>query len=236
MKEAIHITTETINLRMKWYRNIIVGGIGIVLITMVWAIVLMSWRFLLGWLLLLPLCGAFLYIDCRLTNKWQERILEMWIQGTLDLNMFCDTMSQVRMFPKRMLQGMMNTLPIHPDPVISKNMNPDIRRSLSLTLQTLNACQNDRTIFASLAFTLALFSLAMAVILKSWIYLVGLSLTPLVIGVSMGFRTIRLKPLREHLTGFKGEKTGEFEKFIESAVHLDWGCIPKKKKAQLLST
>jgi hypothetical protein len=171
-----------------------------------------------------------------MVNKWQERILQMWVQGDLDLSIFYNSMSTIRMFPQRMFQGMLKTLPINPDPVASRNMSQDVRRSLAFTLQTLNRCQNDRTIFTSLSYTLSLFSVAMTVILKSWIPLLGLFLALLVMGASHWFRMIRLERLRNHLIEVKREKIDEFNNFIESAVHLDWSCIPKKKKVQFLST
>jgi len=134
-----------------------------------------------------------------------------------------------------MFQGMLKTLPINPDSVASINMSQDIRRSLAFTLQILNHCQNDRTIFTSLAYTLALLSVAMTVILKSWILLLGLLLAPLIIGLNIWFRTMRLRQLKDQLMGVKRDKIEEFNNFIESAVHLDWGSIPKKKKERLLS-
>lgn len=171
-----------------------------------------------------------------LVNQWQEEMLKRWIDGQLDLGVFYNAMANVRMFPQRMFQGMLKMLPIYPNPDASRNMSQDILRFLALILQTLNRCQNDRTIFTSVSFTLALLSVAMTIILKSWTPLLGLFLALLAIIVHIWFRTVRLKRLRNHFIEVKRNKNEEFNNFIQFAVYMDWGCIPKKKKVQLLST
>ena len=106
-KEAMRLTTHTIETRTARFRNTVIAIVVVGLISMASAGVLMSWLPLLGFLLLVPLCGTFLYLDMRLVSDWQKRILEMWLQESLDLGIFSNAMVTIRSLPSHTLHGML---------------------------------------------------------------------------------------------------------------------------------
>ena len=111
MREAYEATTRTLNSRIKRYKILIIS-IGVaVLGSIIWAIVWRSWSPLLGFVIIIPLCGLFFSGDAMLVNKWQVQILDLWTHDELDIGLFIDTISQVKMFPKDTLQSMLRTLP-----------------------------------------------------------------------------------------------------------------------------
>jgi hypothetical protein len=75
------------------------------------ALVLRRWSPLLGFFLLVPICGGFLYFDARHVCRWQMSILEMWQDGSLNLADFTETIGSFRYLPTAPLQSMLASLP-----------------------------------------------------------------------------------------------------------------------------
>ena len=234
-KEAMSLTTQAIEKRVKWFRNLIISVVAVALTSLILALIQLSWQPLMGLILFVPLCGVFLYLDSHLVNHWQERILQMWVQGDLDLTIFYNSMLTIRMFPQRMFQGMLKTLLINNQFIDSGNLNQEVKKSLVHTIQTISCCQNHKIVFFSLAYTFALICIAMAGILKSWLPLFGILLVPLLLGMSNWFNSLKLRHLRRHFLEINRQEKEKFKYFIEAVSQLDWGSIPEKKKAQLLS-
>jgi hypothetical protein len=234
-REAMSFTTQAIEMRMKWFRNLIIGVVVVALSSLILAFIQFSFRPLWGLVLLVPLCGVFLYLDSRIVNLWQERILQMWVQGDLDLTIFYNSMSTIRMFPHRMFQGMLKTLLINNQSIDSRNLNQEVKKSLVHTIQTISRCQNNKIVFFSLAYTFALISMAMAEMLKSWLPLFGLLLVPLLLGMNNWSNSLKLRHLRRHFLEMNRQEKEKFKYFFEAASQLDWGSILEKKKVQLLS-
>src|SRR5262249_41620457 len=90
-KDAIGLTTRTIDLRAKCFRNLVIGFAIAMLGCVVWATTLWSWIPLLGLALLVPLCSTFLCLDTCVVHHWRQQILELWVQEQVDLDSFCDT-------------------------------------------------------------------------------------------------------------------------------------------------
>jgi len=235
-KEALNLTTQVIEVRVKWFRNLIICVVVVALASLILALIQFSWQPLLGLILLVPLCGSFLYLDSHLVNHWQERILQMWVQEDLDLTIFYNSMSTIRMFPQRMFQGMLKTLLINNQSIDSRNLNQEVKKSLVHTIQTISRCQNHKIVFFSFAYTFALISMALAGMLKSWLPLFGLLLFPLLLGISNWSNSLELQHLRRHFLEMNRQEKEKFKYFFEAASQLDWGSIPEKKKAQFLST
>lgn len=107
----------------------------------------------------------------------------MWIAECLEFDIFFKTIGMMRMIPQRTLQGMLAMLPYNKHAPVSQKINPTIRKALTITLQTINRCQNNHTAFFTLAVAMALFSLAMMIILWSWKPLAGFFFVMPVIGL-----------------------------------------------------
>lgn len=235
MKEALHLTTQTINNRLRWYRNFLIGVVGSTLIFIILAIVQRSWHPLLGFLFLIPLVGIFLYLDSLLVYKWQERILTLWRDDELDLNVFYHSMATIRMFPQQMYQSMLKTLPVHPGANSSAGFNPDVKKILFSILQSLHRYQRDRIIFVSLCYFFIFFPAGLALTVKLKIFLLGALLGPLILGFHFCLQTIRWERLKRIFLEIKKYKLEESKEFMEIISKLDWRPISEKKREEIFS-
>ncbi len=162
LNEATTITTQTLALRAARFRNFVVAVVAVALAAMLWALLQTSWQPLLGLILLVPLCGAFLYLDARTVHRWQDHILETWAQDKLDLDIFSDTLTAIRALPPRTLRAMLDTLP---NLQHTATNTCDDRHALAASLQRENRRQSNRTLIVTLAYTAGLAALALVVIL-----------------------------------------------------------------------
>src|SRR5262249_44116717 len=116
---------------------------------------------------------TFLCLDTCVVHHWRQQILELWVQEQVDLDSFCDTISTIRLLPARTLQSMLHTLPTKKDWHTLEKMTPSTRKAVALTLQGINLCQIDRTMFSTVAWTVGLGFVILAMIQWSWLSLLG---------------------------------------------------------------
>ena len=111
LSEAIDLTRATFEERGRLYRNLVVAVSLVSLASILTAI--LSWRGLplAGLILLLPLTGAFLYLDMRRVSRWRELILGMSRMRGLDLALFPKTVRLLKDLPQESLQSLLATLP-----------------------------------------------------------------------------------------------------------------------------
>jgi drug/metabolite transporter (DMT)-like permease len=238
MKEALYLTIQTMNDRLRWYRKLIVAMMILSLISILLAILQMAWQPLLGFLFLIPLCSIFLYLDSLLVQKWQIQIIKMWRDGQLDLTIFLNSIKTIRMFPQRMFDGMLKILPETAISMFSRSSkNPDRKvRSLMISiLQIFNREQKDDMILMTLIYSFISSSIVLAGILKSWMFLLGFLLIPLAIGFNLYLRTIRRKRLKNVLLELKKHASEGFENFVDIIFQMDEKPIFGKKRHQLLN-
>lgn len=223
MREAFNLTTQMLNSRIRRYKTLIIS-IGVVVIaSIIWTIAWKEWSPLLCLILPVPLCGIFFSNDAGLISRWQNQILNLWIHDELDIGLFIDTISQVRMFPKHTLQSMLATLPSRE---IASNQTIEMKEALLITLQTINRCQIERIVFITIAFSLGLAFIALALIHLSWNYLFGLFLIPVFIIIGKIFLYARLQNWKRNIR----HQNIDAEIFIKIADKLDWGTIHKNKE------
>ncbi len=223
MREAYEATTRTLNSRIKRYKILIIS-IGVaVLGSIIWAIVWRSWSPLLGFVIIIPLCGLFFSSDAMLINKWQVQILDLWIDDELDIGLFIDTISQVKMFPKDTLQSMLRTLP---ERTLADKTPKEVKESVKITLQTINHCQVDRIVFSTLTFSLVLGLMAFALLNWTWISLIGLPFAFIAFAMGKVFCFIRFQKWKRNIQRRKPDITC----FVEIADKLDWGTVHKRKQ------
>lgn len=236
LKEAVSLTTQAIDARAARFRNLVIVVVGVAIISMVWAVFRMSWQPLLALLILMPLCAAFLYLDIALVNHWQEQIVDMWVREFLDLDIFSDTMSSLRMLPSRTLKSMLCPLRNNQNALTSGQIPPVTRKALAMTLKTISRCQNDRTAFVAFAYILCCTFLALAGIRWSLPSLLGLLFVLPLIAAFKWTNDWRFRRLRKQIVGMKQEQGIELSNYVEVAAQLDWESIPHKKKDRLLSS
>lgn len=69
------------------------------------------WMALTGLVILVPLTGAFLFLDSRLVRRWRAGIVEMARSRGLDGGNFVKTISAFRHLPPNALKAMLSTIP-----------------------------------------------------------------------------------------------------------------------------
>jgi hypothetical protein len=115
------------------------------------------------------------------------------------------------------------------------NPPTNIKKSLALTLQTINYCQTDRIVINILAIIFGLASLICALIIHSLIPLSGLLLIPVTFGAGRIIRSVRLRKWKENIDNIKQQQEMDIKRFTEIADKLDWGVLQKKKDKLLFT-
>jgi hypothetical protein len=236
INDAVRLTTRTIERRTSSFRNLVIAVVAVTFISAVWAGAQLSWRPLLACLaLFILLYGVFLYRDSHFVAQWQQQILGMWIQQHLDLKIFAEAMNTLPTLPSYTLQGMLRTLP-------TKELAPSVdttglatRKALAMTLQTINRCQNDRTVSYTSAYTLGLASIALGAIQWSWLPLMGLLSVLPAVGGSKRLISARLRRWKRQILDMYRQQGLELNGFVQIAAQLDWAAIPEAKRDALLA-
>jgi hypothetical protein len=233
LQQAMRLTERTIRLRLISYRCLVIIIGLIALISLLLTAIMLSWRPLLGFLLFLPLTGAFLHVDCVLVNRWRRNLLARWARAEVDLDMFSQVLEAIGVMPVRTLQSMLSSLPTLKNLNTSYDIAPPVRWALAATLHTINACQSDRTLFASIAFTTVLASLALAAALPSWLALAGVMVIVPIRLIGLGAGHMRWRRLQAHLADLLPTESQRRD-FVNLAARLDWQATPAHRKARLL--
>jgi hypothetical protein len=235
MDEALRLTERTIEARSARFRDLIVGLVVVAVVSLVCALVCRSWKPLLGLYLLVPLSGGFMWSDAALVDGWRRRIAALWRRDGLNLDIFSTAVRGMPIFPPRTLGGMLAVLPTTERGITAAALSSPMREALAGTMDTIGHCQGDRTALATLAHTIGLASLSSALLLPSWLPMVGLLLIPPIRGAGHGIAVLRFRRrwrrVRELLPG-----DGERRALVEAAARLDWNPIPATTKQKLLGS
>jgi hypothetical protein len=225
-------TVDTLGRRLKGFRNLAIAVGLVILLSLVASIGLRSWRPLCGLSVVIPLCGAFWCRDATRVARWQARVLNLWCEDRLDLDVLAQTLLVTPGVPHQLLRGMLDALPTR-----SKGfarMTPDPREATTRTMQALDRCQWDKTALATSAYTFGVASLAGVILARSYLPLAGCLLIPLLLGVFHLATGLRLWHWHRRIVALLrlGEDRCEF---AETARRLDWGPIPPRQKERWLA-
>ena len=235
IKEAIKLTTQTIDRRAASHRNLVITVVVIVLASIISAGIKMSWLPLLGISLLAPVCGFFFFWDTHTLNHWQKKIFEMWQKDNLDLNILTQAIATIPGLPQHTLQGMVNTLPTADNLPDSINIPPNYRPAVATTLNTITKYQKNLILNFTLACSLVIISLIYATIQRSWLPLISLIFIIPLFQAGKRFNLIKLRQLKKKI---KKEKEDNFDlnQFIKIADNLDWEPLSEKNKKAFLNS
>jgi hypothetical protein len=233
MDEAIRLTKQTIEARAARFRKLVVGVVGLVATCLVCALAFLSWKPLLGLLLLVPLVCMFLWRDAALVNKWQRGIIDLWVSGDLNIDVFSRAVRSMPIFPPRTLDGMLAALPTRENGITLAALSPRLRKALAGTLEAVGRFQRERMALATLTYTIGLLCVAVALLRQSWMPLVGLLLIVPIQVAGRGIAVLRFRRrwrwLRELLP-----EDDERKALVETAGRLDWEPVPAAMKQRLL--
>jgi hypothetical protein len=233
LQSAMNVTEHTLRLRLNCYRSLVISVGLVASVSLLWAVIQRSWIPLLGFLLYLPLTGVFLWVDSLLIHSWRCRLLRMWAHEQVDLDIFCDVLRVLRVVPQGTRESMLSSLPTVKNLQTSEDIVPLVRRALAETLHSINACQSDRTLLASIAFTTGVASLALAAALPSWLPLLGPLLVIPILGIGLGLSGLRWWRWKRKVSALQLEAL-PLKIFVDLAARLDWQPIPTKRKTRLL--
>jgi fatty acid desaturase len=155
--QAVNATTAVIQRRARIYRWAVGGALVAVVVPLLLALILLSWRPLPYIVALVPVVGALLVIDSRTVLAWQQRVLRMWLAGDFGLSELRRMIESMRYLPAGTVKGMFERLPasepLHqidqlPAPgkasfaerCLERDRRQDRRTLLSATGATLLAC------------------------------------------------------------------------------------------------
>lgn len=228
MKAAIQLTAGTIDRRAALFRNLVIGVVALILMPALWALIQWSWIPLTGILGIVPLCVAFLCMDIKMVDRWQDKILAAWRQGELDLDLFSQAMATLRTLPPATLNAMLATLPTKAVPESAPPLSDDIKSIVSRTLKTINQCQFDRTAMIGMAVSFGLASLVAALILRHWSPFLIVIGSALCSPINRLLQWFRLSRLRKKIVDLGNGPDREV--LLEIINKLNWGAICEKRK------
>jgi len=232
MKEAIRLTTRTIDRRAASHRNLVITVVAIVLLSMITA-GMMFWLPLLGILSLAPVCGLFFYWDTHTVYLWQKQILKLWQDDVLDLNMFSKAITTIPTLPQHTLKGMLRTLPCTDNFTEGIAITLNYRPVVVAIFNTIAACQKDYVLNFTLCSLLSIITLIFASIeCSSYLLIVLIFVIPL-FQIGKRVSLIRLSRFKHEIKNTK-EKDFDLRQFVKIADNLDWGNIPEKQKKYFL--
>lgn len=163
-KEALQLTTRTIDRRAFHFRNLVVLLVVVVAGCAVAALVRWSWRPLVGWLSVIPLCGAFVVWDNYLVSRWQARILAMWTDGALHVEDFAQSILSLRLLPGATLRGMLALLPASGDGPPVDRLPPATRAFVANLYVYFHRGAHEYSAVFTLAYTVAIAAIAWAIL------------------------------------------------------------------------
>jgi hypothetical protein len=235
MDEAIRLTKQTIEARSARFRNLVVGVVVLSMSSLVCALAFLSWKPVLGTLLLLPFVSTFLWRDAALVHNWRRGITDFWVSDDLNLDVFSRAIRGMPIFPPATLDGMLAELPTSEHGIMPAALSPRLREALAATLDAVGRLQRDRMALSALAYTIGLSGLVAATLRLSWEPLAGLLL---ILPTHVVGRGIAVGRFRRRWQFSRGLLQGEDERraLAENASRFDWEPIPAAMKQSLLGS
>jgi hypothetical protein len=194
-KEAMHLTTDTLERRAFHFRNLVVLFVAVAFGSAIIALVRWSPLWLLGWLTALPLFSCFLVVDHFVVARWQRKILDAWLAEELHLDNFVESMTSMRMLPRATLRSMLALLPGVPQEVAVQRLPLDVKRHLGELALFRSRLERDNGLAVAVASLLGVASVIWAAVDRSWWPLLGV---PSAIALAFGCGTINVLRLRSY--------------------------------------
>ncbi len=167
-RTAIDLTTQTIDKRSRFYRNLIIAVVLTSLTSISWAVVIWSLLPLSGFFLLFPICGLFFIIDVRVLNQWRIQLLQSWIRKDIDFRNFYDAINSISILPKNTLQGMLTTVPIATDIIEEQTISSSTREAIAASTMVSYINQSDAMTIKVTGYIVVVCSLILSITLNIW--------------------------------------------------------------------
>lgn len=171
---AVQQTTSAIDARARYFRVAVVAVALVLVVSTAWALWARSFAPLLGMVLVVPVCGAFLSSDQRLLNKWRTELLGVWVDRNLDLAAFRLAMRANAALPKETVEGMLSTLPSVGDLAAEQRLSTLTRRAIAANALATHGSRADTAALKAGGAGLISGTLIAAVALHRWVVLAAL--------------------------------------------------------------
>ena len=233
-KTAMDLTTQTINRRAKYFRNLIVTVVLVSLGSICWAVLARAIAPLSGLLLLFPICGSYFFIDGSLLNNWRSQLLAIWTKGEIDFLAFRSAAGAIPNLPRDTLQGMLATLPEAGDLVTEQGVSATTREATAAIVTTIHACRSDAVALKAIAYALtgSLFIVALA--LRAWQPLLGLVAIISIPFLRQALRRWRLTYTMVRTSLAQQQPDFNIHQCVELMTRLDWDPISASEKDKFL--
>lgn len=165
---AIDLTTQTIDNRAKYYRNLVVAVVLTSLASMGWALVSWSLSPLSGLFLIFPICGLFFFIDAKLLNEWRDQLFQSWVKKDIDFCGLCDAVNAISILPKDTLQGMLATLPVAGNISAEQAFSSSTREAIAASIEMNYVNQTDAMAFKVTGFAVVVGALILTIAIHIW--------------------------------------------------------------------
>ena len=232
---AIDQTTSAIDRRARFYRNLIVAVVVVILGSVVWAIFAWAWIPLLGCLFLFPICGLYFFLDAQVLQGWRSQLLEPWCQRELDFRAFQPAIEAVPGLPQESLRSMLATLPLSDDWHAEHELSRSTRKAIAVVMTLLHSSRSDVLLSKTLSLTLIGGSLVVAAVLWQWEPLLGIMVGFLFLWLRQVWRSLRVKRCREGLEVVRKHPDFDQTQFQALLSLLSWNPLSDREKETLLS-
>jgi hypothetical protein len=226
------LTTQVINRRAKSYRNLVIT-VAIVFICSIGAAVVAQtlWP-LTGFLVLIPICGFYFFLDNKLLNEWRSQLMESWVKEDLIFRYFYDAINAVPTLPKETLRDMLVTLPKAINIKSKTDLTTSTRQATEAAVSAIFSCRSDALAYKAVSHTIFTGSIIAASGFGMWIPLVGiLAVVPIPVLLKR-VRIIRLRNTRVKIQSALEQPDFDQQKYQELVEHFDWSPISASEKSK----
>jgi hypothetical protein len=174
-RTAIDETTRTIDLRARYFRNLIVIVVAIGFVVIVAAVLTRRASALWAWLLLVPPCGAFFYVDARVLNGWRKALSIPWTSHDIDFEVLRQSIRANPAMPKGTTEGMLATLPSADSVATEQQVLTPTRRAIAAANLALHRERANALLLQTIASAVVVSILLAALWSRAWAPLWGLA-------------------------------------------------------------
>jgi hypothetical protein len=172
-RSAIDRTTDTIDRRARYFRNLIVIVVSVALVSIVSAVIARAFWPLACSLLLLPICGFFFVLDSKLLDHWRSHLLETWVKKDIDFRALCGALNAVPKLPRETVRSMLATLPSAGDLLAEQRISSSTREAVAVAVTGIHGRQSNTVALKASAAAIVSTSVIVAMALRMWEPLLG---------------------------------------------------------------
>jgi len=235
-RDAIDRTTQTVDNRAKQFRNLIVAVTLVSVGATLWAGLAWSWLPLTGILLLVPVCGLYLFLDGKLLNQWRKELFVTWASGEIDFWAFHEAIKPISRLPEDTLKSMLETLPNAGDLVTEQSVSKNTRWTTAAVVNMVHSCRSDAIAFKTVRYTIIGSVVIALTAFWRWQPLLGMAAVGLLFFLQRGVKAKRLSGARKKIQAAQLEPDFSTETFLEIVSQINWSPISPAEKETFLAT